>query len=151
MCNAKTSVALKRLLDVEECLKQYKQTNERNMMKTNFTTLMKDLRITLHPLFKSMAFGTANATENHVEITLDDLEKKKDAMLLQAGYTSDEFDKLIKEYYLDFSSDKPEDWIMRHDPEHAVVITPSFQDTKLEIKLPHGSITVQDNTSSKNS
>jgi hypothetical protein len=44
-------------------------------------------------------------------------------MVLDAGYTKDEFDSLYREYFMDFSSDKPDEWIIRHDPENAQIIS----------------------------
>ena len=84
-------------------------------MKTDFATLMKELRITLHPMFKSLT-STPGAS-------LDTLEQKKNEMLKSAGYSEEEYSKLESEYYLDFSAEKPEDWVIRHDPEHATIIT----------------------------
>jgi hypothetical protein len=86
-------------------------------MRKDFPTLIKEMRITLHPMFKALSSGG----------TLDDFEHKKEEMITSAVYTVEEFEKLINEYYLDFSSEDPEKWVIRHDPDNAIIITPSFK------------------------
>jgi hypothetical protein len=90
-------------------------------MKPNFATLMKEMRIVLHPMFKAMSVKDGT----NLGPTLDDLEKKKTEMLLQADWTDEEFNKAGDEYYMDFSSENPDNWIIRHDPANATIITPS--------------------------
>ena len=51
-------------------------------------------------------------------------------MLAEAGYTLSEFDKLEAEYFMDFSSDDPEEWIIEHDPKNAGVIHKFDKPTK---------------------
>jgi hypothetical protein len=44
-------------------------------------------------------------------------------MILEAGYTETEFYSLSGEYYMDFSSENPDEWVVKLDPENAQIIS----------------------------
>jgi hypothetical protein len=91
-------------------------------MKKDFAQLIKDMRIALRPVFKNLTLNEA-LTSEQLDQALADIEKKQDQMVVDAGYTKEEFDSLYREYFMDFSSDKPEEWVIKHDPENAQIIS----------------------------
>lgn len=102
-------------------------------MKKEFAELIKDMRITIRPQFKSMfnfdlkPGETLQVPDKVISDMIDELEAKQDKMILEAGWTNTEFHAVSKEYFIDFSSENPDEWIIRHDPENAKVITPTNQ------------------------
>jgi hypothetical protein len=44
-------------------------------------------------------------------------------MITDSGYSEEEFYQLESQYFLDFSSEDPDEWIIRHDPENAQIIS----------------------------
>lgn len=91
-------------------------------MKADFVTLIKDIRIALRPDFKSITLSDGLTTEQ-LDQALASLEEKRNQMVIQSGYTQEEFDALYREYYMDFSSDNPDEWVIKHDPENPVIIS----------------------------
>lgn len=90
-------------------------------MRKEFVQLIKEMRVAFHPEFKSITNNVTMDTTKF-DLALSDLEKKQTQMIVEAGYTKDEFDVLSREHFMDFSSENPEEWIVRHDPENAQVI-----------------------------
>lgn len=91
-------------------------------MKTDFAVLIKNMRVTLRPVFQSIRVNADASNLAEVHAIFDEIEAKKAQMVTEAGYTQEEFDKLEREHYMDFSSDNPDEWVIRHDPENPVVI-----------------------------
>jgi hypothetical protein len=91
-------------------------------MKTDFATLIKDIRIALRPDFKTITLSDGLTTEQ-LDEALASLEEKRHQMVIQSGYSQEEFDSLYKEYYMDFSSENPDEWVIKHDPENPVIIS----------------------------
>jgi hypothetical protein len=90
-------------------------------MKKEFAQLVKDMRIAFHPEFAVIASNTTLSTEQF-DKALSELEEKQKAMIVESGYTQNEFDKLCREHFMDFSSTNPEEWVIKHDPENAHII-----------------------------
>ncbi len=88
-------------------------------MKTDFPTLVKSMRLVLRPDFKALE---SLEGEPHDQ-ALSDLEKKSAQMIVENGYSEDEFYSLYQEYFIDFSSDNPDEWIIKHDPDNAQIIS----------------------------
>lgn len=91
-------------------------------MKTDFATLIKDIRLALRPDFKNITLSDSLTTEQ-LDQALASLEEKRHQMVVQNGYTQEEFDSLYREYYMDFSSENPDEWVIKHDPENPVIIS----------------------------
>lgn len=91
-------------------------------MKKDFVQLVKDMRVTFRPAFSAVT-RTAGMTPEQMDQALAEIENKQNQMLVESGYDPVEFNQLLKEYFMDFSSDNPEEWIIRHDPENAEIIT----------------------------
>ena len=91
-------------------------------MKTDFATLLKDMRLALNPQFKSIV-GDSSLSAEQLDKALMDIEAKQEQMVKEHGYTQEEFSQLIKEHYIDFSSSNPEEWVVRPDTENAQIIT----------------------------
>lgn len=94
-------------------------------MKKDFVQLVKDLRITFRPAFYKVVNAEELSTEQKSQ-ALTDLEVKQEQALIEAGYTFKEFDSLLREYFMDLSSENPDEWIIRHDPENAIIITHKY-------------------------
>jgi len=90
-------------------------------MKKEFAQLIKDMRVAFHPEFKSIASNASLTTEQFDKAFLS-LEEKQGQMVIESGYTQDEFDKLCREHFMDFSSANPDEWVIRHDPDNAHII-----------------------------
>lgn len=88
-------------------------------MKTDFVTLVKEMRKCLRPSFKRLETLVGEEHSN----TLENVEETSSKMITEAGYTEHEFYTLSSEYYMDFSSENPDEWIIRHDPENAQIIS----------------------------
>lgn len=88
-------------------------------MKMDIVTLIKSMRTVLRPEFKKLnsSFGAEHSS------TLEFIEEKSSQMIAEAGYSESEFYSLSREYYMDFSSENPDEWIIRHDPKNAVIIS----------------------------
>lgn len=56
---------------------------------------------------------------------LDEAILASNKIISNSGYDLEEYQSLQKEYFCDFSSDNPDEWIIRHDPENAEVIYPN--------------------------
>lgn len=91
-------------------------------MKKDFAQLIKEMRVALRPDFKSLTFNEG-LTSEQLDQALADIEQRQDQMVLDAGYSKEEFNSVYREYYMDFSSDKPDEWIIKHDPENAQIIS----------------------------
>lgn len=89
-------------------------------MKKEFAELVKEMRIALRSEFKAIV--TNNLSIEEMDKRLAELEAKQDKMITDAGYELAEYSQLVKESFMDFSSSKPEEWIIRHDPENAQII-----------------------------
>lgn len=90
-------------------------------MKKEFAQLVKDMRIAFHPEFAKIANNTDLTTEQF-DKALAELEDKQKAMIVESGYTQNEFDKLCREHFMDFSSSNSEEWVIKHDPDNAHII-----------------------------
>jgi len=88
-------------------------------MKTDFVTLIKSIRKALRPEFKKLESLTGEQHSN----TLDMIERESLKMILEADYTETEFYEEYQEYFMDFSSDNPDEWIIKRDPENAEIIS----------------------------
>lgn len=88
-------------------------------MKTDIVTLIKDMRKNLRPSFKKLETLTG---KEHSD-TLESVEVTSSKMITDGGYTESEFYSLSSEYYMDFSSENPDEWVIRHDPENAQIIS----------------------------
>lgn len=88
-------------------------------MKTDIVTLIKDMRKNLRPSFKKLETLTG---QEHSD-TLESVEVTSSKMITDGGYTESEFYSLSSEYYMDFSSENPDEWVIRHDPENAQIIS----------------------------
>jgi hypothetical protein len=93
-------------------------------MKKDFAQLIKEMRIAHRAEFQTVA--------NDKSLDLDQLDKafvilenKQSVMAEAAGYTQDEFQTLMREYFMDFRSSNPEEWVIRHDPDNAQIIIES--------------------------
>lgn len=91
--------------------------------KTDFAQLLKQMRITLHPMFASISKATDQ------EQAWKEFDDTKSSMLKEAGWTDAEFDTTQNEYFADFSSDDPEKWIIRHDPKNPGIVIKSDKGT----------------------
>lgn len=89
-------------------------------MKKEFAQLVKDMRLALRSEFKQIV--TAGLSTDEMDQKLSELEKKQDQMITESGYEPEEYSKLVKESFMDFSSPNPDEWIIRHDPENAQII-----------------------------
>jgi hypothetical protein len=90
-------------------------------MKKEFAQLVKDMRVAFHPEFSGIA-NNSTLTTDQFDKALSELEEKQKMMIVESGYTQNEFDTLCREHFMDFSSQNPEEWIIRHDPENALII-----------------------------
>ncbi len=88
-------------------------------MKTAFPTLVKAMRLLLKPEFKKLETLVG---EEHSQ-TLEYVENKSSQMIVENGYSEEEFYSLYREYFMDFSSENPDEWIIKHDPENAQIIS----------------------------
>jgi hypothetical protein len=77
------------------------------------------MRKSLRPEFKKLETLVG---EEHSQ-TLESVEEKSSKMILEAGYTETEFYSLSGEYYMDFSSENPDEWVVKLDPENAQIIS----------------------------
>lgn len=91
-------------------------------MKTEFATLIKSMRLVFRPDFKAITLKDG-LTVDQLNQALEELEKKQQQMIVDNGYTKEEFDSLYREYYMDFSSDNPDEWVIKHDPSNPVIIS----------------------------
>ena len=86
-------------------------------MKKDFAQLIKDMRLAFSPEFKTIIHNTS-LTSEQLDAALKELEEKRNQMLTENGYTQSEFDDISSEYFIDFTSSNPDEWIVRHDPEN---------------------------------
>lgn len=91
-------------------------------MKTDFATLIKSMRLTFRPDFKAITLKDGLSSEQ-LDQELADLEKRQQQMVRDNGYTQEEFDALYREYYMDFSSANPDEWVIKHDPENPIIVS----------------------------
>lgn len=91
-------------------------------MKTDFAILIKSMRLTFRPDFKNITLKDG-LTAEQLDQELADLEKRQQQMIHDNGYTQEEFDALYREYYMDFSSNNPDEWVIKHDPENPIIIS----------------------------
>lgn len=87
-------------------------------MKTDFPTLIKSMRLVLKPEFDRL---DALKDEEHDQM-LAFIESKSLQMIQDNGYTEEEFYTIYAQYYMDFSSNNPDEWIIKLDPNNAQVI-----------------------------
>ncbi len=92
-------------------------------MKKDFVELIKDMRRAFAPEFKTIIHDTT-LTSDQLDKALEELEGKRNQMLTENGYTQEEFDSITREYFIDFTSSNPDEWIVRHDPENAGLVIP---------------------------
>ena len=90
-------------------------------MKKEFPHLVKDMRVAFHPEFKSIANNAVLTTEQF-DTALLDLEEKQQKMIVESGYTQNEFDTMCREYFMDFTSENPDEWVIKHDPDNAHIV-----------------------------
>lgn len=89
-------------------------------MKKDFVQLIKEIRLTLQAEFKLVVSSELPVEE--ISARLSVLEDKQNVMVKEAGYELAEFNQLMKEYFMDFSSPNSDEWVIRHDPENAAII-----------------------------
>jgi hypothetical protein len=93
-------------------------------MKKDFAQLIKEMRTALRPEFHSIiASENHSLTSEQLSQSLMDLETRTNQMIVDNGYTKSEFDLLCREHFMDFSSNNPDEWIIKHDPENAQIIS----------------------------
>jgi hypothetical protein len=93
-------------------------------MKKDFAQLIKEMRTALRPEFHSIiASDGSQLTSEQLSQSLMDLETKTNQMIVDNGYTKPEFDQLCREHFMDFSSNNPDEWVIKHDPENAQIIS----------------------------
>ena len=90
-------------------------------MKTEFPILVKAMRLVLRPEFKSIVDKAL--TPEQQDEALVEIEKKSLKIIVENGYTEEEFYALHRQYLMDFSSENPDEWVIKHDPENAQIIT----------------------------
>ncbi len=88
-------------------------------MKTDFPILVKAMRLCFRTEFKALE----SLDDVQHDQALSDLEDKSKKMIAENGYSEEEFYTLYQEYFMDFTSDNPDEWIIRHDPENAQIIS----------------------------
>jgi hypothetical protein len=88
-------------------------------MKTDFVNLILSMRKSLRPEFKKLESLSGEEHSN----TLDMIERESLKMILAAGYTELEFYTEYQQYFMDFSSDNPDEWVVRHDPADPHIIS----------------------------
>ena len=91
-------------------------------MKTEFASLIKSMRIIFRPDFKAITLKDGLTTDQ-LNQALEELEQRQQKMIVDNGYSKEEFDSLYREYFMDFSSDNPDEWVIKHDPENPVIIS----------------------------
>lgn len=91
-------------------------------MKTEFSTLIKSMRLVFRPDFKAITLKDGLTTEQ-LNQALEELEQRQQQMIVDNGYTKEEFDSLYREYFMDFSSENPDEWVIKHDPANPVIIS----------------------------
>jgi hypothetical protein len=91
-------------------------------MKTEFPKFLKEMRIALHPEFERIV-GNSSLSSDQLDQALLAIEAKQEEMVNANGYTLEEFGHIIKDYFIDFSSENPDEWIIREDPANAQIIT----------------------------
>jgi hypothetical protein len=87
-------------------------------MKTNIATLILSMRKAFREDFNKISTLKG---EEHSNL-LDMIEQGSLKMILDAGYTESEFYEEQGKYFMDFSSDNPDEWIIKLDPENAYII-----------------------------
>ena len=92
-------------------------------MKKDFAQLIKDMRKDIRPQFQSIISNSQTLTTEQLNQAFAEIEDKSNQAIVEGGYTREEFDSLHKEYFMDFSSENPDEWVVRHDPENAQIIT----------------------------
>lgn len=97
-------------------------------MRTDFPTLLKDMRLKLNPEFKAIV-SDSSLTAEQLDKALMSIEAKQEQMVKEHGYTQEEFSQLIKEHFIDFSSSNPDEWVIRPDTDNAQIITGSTQNS----------------------
>lgn len=90
-------------------------------MKKEFAQLVKDMRVLFHPEFKSIA-NNKTLTADQFDEALSILEEKQKQMIIDSGFTQSEFESLCREHFMDFSSNLPEEWIVKYDPDNAHIL-----------------------------
>lgn len=88
-------------------------------MKTDFATLIKSMRQALRADFKKLE---SIKDQEHSDL-LESIEARSSQMIVDGGYTEEEFYTLYQDYFMDFSSENPDEWVVKHDPENAQVIS----------------------------
>ena len=91
-------------------------------MKTEFSTLIKSMRLVFRPDFKAITLKDGLTTEQ-LNQALEELEQRQQQMIVDNGYTKEEFYSLYREYFMDFSSENPDEWVIKHDPANPVIIS----------------------------
>lgn len=76
--------------------------------KTDFPTLVKIIRMKIRPEFQRLLIKSPISSE-----ALDDLYNQTEIICSEHGYSLNEFSDLTKRYYMDFSSDNPDEWIVK--------------------------------------
>jgi hypothetical protein len=99
--------------------KSNNKTTETTATKTPFIQLMKEMRLEIHPMFKALS-----STDDPTNASLTKIEELQETMAKKAGYTMDEFTAAMNEHFMDFTNEDPEQWVIRHDPENAKILTP---------------------------
>lgn len=91
-------------------------------MKTDFPILIKAMRLTFRPDFRNLIMKDGLSTEQ-LNQAIEELENRQQQMILENGYSKEEFDVLYREYYMDFSSENPDEWVIKHDPSNPIIIS----------------------------
>lgn len=92
-------------------------------MKKDFAQLIKEIRVALRPEFRSI--GDYVDVPEEVHKRLEEFESKLEQILAESGYSLLEFCEIQKDYFMDFSSDNPDEWIIKYDPNNPEIIYPN--------------------------
>lgn len=90
-------------------------------MKKEFAQLIREMRVALHPQFKSIT-NDSNLSAELLDKALADLDEKQHQMITESGYTQAEFDGMCREHFMDFSSSDPDEWVIKYNPDYPHII-----------------------------
>lgn len=89
-------------------------------MKKDFVQLIKDMRLALMDEFQAIVTSDLSVEQKGQKLL--ELEEKQDKMIAEAGYDPSEYYKHLTDYYMDFRSSNPDEWVIKYDPENAQIV-----------------------------
>jgi|SRR5208283_605584 hypothetical protein len=84
--------------------------------------VIKEMRLVAYPAFKE-------AKDNEYQ----EVDEKLTAILTEANLSNNDICDIIKNYYIDWSSDNSDEWVIKYDPNNAKIIYPG----KVEMTADH--------------